>query len=312
MQGRKMQSKVIELTADVSGIRIDSWLSGKVGDYSRTYIQKLVEDGSVTVNGGAVRTNYKLKEGDNVSVNIPAPEKLDVRAEDIKLDILYEDDDIVVVNKPRSMVVHPAAGNYSGTLVNALMEHCKGSLSDINGVIRPGIVHRIDKDTSGVLVVAKNNSAHEKLSEKLKDHDIKRIYIAVAEGIIREDSGKIDAPVGRHPVERKKMSVNTKNGRRAVTHFKVLERFTDATLVELRLETGRTHQIRVHMSFIGHPLVGDNVYGKKKQASGIEGQALHARLLGFVHPATGEFMEFTAEPPEDFRQLVERLRVGGK
>ena len=305
-----MQSKVIELVAEASDKRIDSWLSGKVGNYSRTYIQKLVEDGSVTVNGGTVRTNYKLKEGDLVKIDIPAPEKLDVCAENIKLDILYEDNDIVVVNKPRGMVVHPAAGNYSGTLVNALMEHCKGSLSDINGVIRPGIVHRIDKDTSGVLVVAKNNSAHEKLSEKLKDHDIERIYLAVAEGIIREDSGKIDAPVGRHPVERKKMSVNTKNGRRAVTHFKVLERFADATLVECKLETGRTHQIRVHMSFIGHPLIGDTVYGRKKQSPGIEGQALHASLLGFVHPATGEFMEFTAEPPEDFRLLVERLRTG--
>lgn len=310
MQGRKMQSKVIELTAEVSDKRIDAWLSGKVGDYSRTYIQKLVEDGSVTVNSGTVRTNYKLKEGDLVRIAIPAPEKLDVCAEDIKLDILYEDNDIVVVNKPRGMVVHPAAGNYTGTLVNALMEHCKGSLSDINGIIRPGIVHRIDKDTSGVLVVAKNNSAHEKLSEKLKDHDIQRIYIAVVEGIIREDSGKIDASVGRHPVERKRMSVSTKNGRRAVTHFKVLERFSDATLVECRLETGRTHQIRVHMSFIGHPLIGDTVYGRKKQAPGIKGQALHARLLGFVHPATEEFMEFTAEPPEDFKQLVERLRSG--
>lgn len=304
-----MQNKVMELTAEVSDKRIDAWLSAKVGDYSRTYIQKLIEDGNITVNGGTVRTNHKLKEGDSIRIAVPAPEKLDVCAEDIKLDILYEDNDIVVVNKPRGMVVHPAAGNYSGTLVNALMEYCKGSLSDINGVIRPGIVHRIDKDTSGVLVIAKNNSAHEKLSEKLKDHDIKRIYTAVAEGIIREDSGKIDAPVGRHPVERKKMSVNTKNGRRAVTHFKVLERFADTTLVECRLETGRTHQIRVHMSYIGHPLVGDTVYGKRKQTRGIEGQALHARLLGFVHPATGEYMEFTADPPEDFKQLVERLRT---
>lgn len=304
-----MHSKVIELTAEISGKRMDAWLSGKIGDYSRTYIQKLVEDGSIRVNGGAVRTNYKLKEGDIVRIEIPTPEKLDVCAEDIKLDILYEDKDIVVINKPRGMVVHPAAGNYTGTLVNALMEHCKGSLSDINGIIRPGIVHRIDKDTSGVLVVAKNNSAHEKLSAKLKDHDIERIYIAVVEGIIREESGKIDAPVGRHPVERKKMSVNTKNGRRAVTHFKVLERFSDTTLVECRLETGRTHQIRVHMSFIGHPLIGDTVYGRKKQACEIKGQALHARLLGFVHPATGEYVEFTAEPPEDFKQLVERLRT---
>lgn len=305
-----MQSKIIDMTADAAGGRIDAWLAGRVGEYSRTYFQKLVENGSVTVNGAAVKTNHRLKEGDAVRIVIPAPERLDVCAENIRLDILYEDDDVVVVNKPRGMVVHPAAGNYSGTLVNALMEHCRGSLSDINGVIRPGIVHRIDKDTSGVLVVAKNNSAHEKLSERLKEHDIQRVYIAVAEGVIREDSGKIDAPVGRHPVERKKMSVNTKTGRRAVTHFRVLERFTGATLVELKLETGRTHQIRVHMSFIGHPLLGDTVYGRKRQAAGIKGQALHARLLGFVHPGTGEYMEFAAEPPEDFRQLVERLRTG--
>jgi 23S rRNA pseudouridine1911/1915/1917 synthase len=303
-----MPSDIIELTADSAEKRIDAWLPEKLGKYSRSYIQKLIEDGSVTVNGRTVRTNYRLKAGDNVRLVVPPPEKLDVCAEDIDLDILYEDKDLIVINKPRGMVVHPAAGNYSGTLVNALMEHCKGSLSDINGVIRPGIVHRIDKDTSGVLVVAKNNNAHEKLSEMLKKHDMNRVYIAVAEGVIREDSGKIDAPVGRHPVERKKMSVNTKNGRHAVTHFKVLERFSGATLVELRLETGRTHQIRVHMSFIGHPLVGDIVYGRKKQAADINGQALHARLLGFVHPGTGEYVEFTAEPPEDFKRLLEKLK----
>lgn len=312
MRDRKMQSKIVELTADAADKRIDAWLPEKLGDYSRTYFQKLVDEGGVTVNGRTVKTNYRLKEGDAVRIAIPEPERLNVCAEAIRLDILYEDADIVVVNKPRGMVVHPAAGNYSGTLVNALMEHCKGSLSDINGVIRPGIVHRIDKDTSGVLVVAKNNSAHEKLSNRLKDHDIQRIYIAVADGVIREDSGKIDAPVGRHPVDRKKMSVNTKAGRRAVTHFKVLERFPEATLVELRLETGRTHQIRVHMSFIGHPLLGDPVYGRKKQIPGIVGQALHARLLGFVHPGTGEYMEFSAEPPADFLELVGRLRAGDK
>jgi 23S rRNA pseudouridine1911/1915/1917 synthase len=203
------------------------------------------------------------------------------------------------------MVVHPAAGNHSGTLVNALLEHCKGKLSDINGVIRPGIVHRIDKDTSGVLVVAKNNSSHGKLSERLKEHDIQRVYVAVAEGIIHEESGKIDAPISRHPVERKKMAVDVRNGRHAVTHFKVLQRFRSATLLELRLETGRTHQIRVHMSYIGHPLIGDTVYGKKKQIYGLEGQALHARLLGFVHPGTGEYMEFEADPPVEFMELIQ-------
>jgi len=206
------------------------------------------------------------------------------------------------------MVVHPAAGNYSGTLVNALMEYCGGSLSDINGIIRPGIVHRIDKDTSGTLVIAKNNTAHEKLSEKLKVHDIKRKYIAIAEGIIHEDSGKIDAPIGRDPSERKKMAVNLKNGRNSVTYFKVLERFKDATFIELTLETGRTHQIRVHMAYIGHPIIGDEVYGRKKQKYDIKGQALHAKLLGFEHPVTGQCMEFEADTPEYFENLLSKLR----
>lgn len=303
-----MQSEHFTLTAEDADKRLDIWLTSKLDRFSRSYVEKLIEDSSVTVNKKTVKAGYKLKNADIVEVTIPEPKILDVKAESISLDILYEDDDIIVVNKPRGMVVHPAAGNYSGTLVNALLEHCSGSLSDINGVIRPGIVHRIDKDTSGVLVVAKNNAAHGKLSEKLKEHDIQRIYIAAAEGIIREDSGKIDAPIGRHPVERKKMAVNVKNGRRAVTHFKVLERLKSSTLVELKLETGRTHQIRVHMSYIGHPLVGDTVYGRKKQKYCYEGQALHARLLGFVHPCTAEYMEFEAEPPQSFIKLVSRLR----
>lgn len=303
-----MQSEYFEVTADSADKRLDVWLTAELGKFSRSYIEKLIEDGRVTVNGKTVKTGYKLKSIDRVEVNIPEPKLLEVKAEDITLDILHEDEDIIVINKPRGMVVHPATGNYTGTLVNALLEHCKGSLSDINGVIRPGIVHRIDKDTSGVLVVAKNNSAHGILSEKLKEHDIKRLYIAVADGIIREESGKIDAPIGRHPVERMKMAVDVRNGRRAVTHFKVLERFKDATLLELKLETGRTHQIRVHMSYIGHPLIGDTVYGRKKQKYGFEGQALHARLLGFVHPGTGEYVEFEAEPPQEFKELVERLR----
>lgn len=304
-----MQNEQFAIATDDVNHRLDTWLTAKLGQYSRSYIEKLIGEGSVTVNDKPVKTGYKLKNGDIVNACIPEPKQLDVRAESIELDILYEDKDIVVVNKPRGMVVHPAAGNYTGTLVNALLEHCSGSLSDINGIIRPGIVHRIDKDTSGVLVVAKNNEAHAKLSEKLKEHDIQRIYIAVAEGIIAENSGKIDAPIGRHPVERKKMAVNVKNGRRAVTHFKVLERLKSATLVELRLETGRTHQIRVHMAYIGHPLVGDTVYGRKKQKYDFEGQALHARLLGFVHPDSGEYVEFEAEPPVEFNELVKRLRM---
>lgn len=307
-----MENEIYEITGGDAGKRLDIWLTAKLGRFSRSYVEKLISEGNVRVGGKDVKTGYRLKPSDNVSVSIPEPKALEVRAEDIPLDILYEDEDIIVINKPRGMVVHPAAGNYEGTLVNALLKHCSGTLSDINGVIRPGIVHRIDKDTSGVLVVAKNNSAHGVLSDKLKEHDIKRIYMAVAEGIIIEDGGKIDAPIGRHPTERKKMAVNLKNGRRAVTHFRVLERFKSATLLELRLETGRTHQIRVHMSYIGHPLAGDTVYGRKKPKYGIEGQALHARVLGFVHPGTGKYMEFEAEPPREFNELVAKLRDESK
>lgn len=298
------------LDADVKDKRLDAWLSEKLAQYSRSYIQKLVGEGKVEVNGVAVRSNYKVKPGDRVLVQIPDPEKLDVVPELIKLDILYEDEDLVVVNKPRGMVVHPAAGNYSGTLVNALMGYCGDDLSDINGVIRPGIVHRIDKDTTGVLVVAKSNRAHEGLSEKLKVHDIKRVYSALVEGVIREDAGRVDAPIGRHPVDRKRMAVVPEHGRRAVTHFRVQERFPDATYIEATLETGRTHQIRVHMSYIGHPLLGDPLYGRKKQRFQLNGQALHARILGFVHPVTGEYMEFEAPLPDYFTQILQQLREG--
>ena len=301
--------KIIELIADIEDARLDSWLSGKLSQHSRSYVQKLIENGKVIVNGGSKKANYRLKSGDSIVVDMPQPEKLDIEAEDIDLDIIFEDEDIIIINKPKGMVVHPGAGNYNGTLVNALMRHCGDSLSDINGVIRPGIVHRIDKDTTGVLVVAKNNTAHERLSEKLKAHDINRIYVAVVEGIIREERGKVDAPIGRHPVDRKKMAVNLKNGRRAVTHFTVLERLNEATLVELKLETGRTHQIRVHMAYIGFPLMGDTVYGKRENSYGITGQALHARLLGFEHPRTGKYMEFQAEPPEYFKKFVKDLRT---
>lgn len=304
-----MRNECFEITAEDADKRLDVWITAKLGGFSRSYIGQLIKDGSAIVNSKTVKAGYKLKYADRVEVIIPELKVLDVKAEKIALDILYEDGDIIVVNKPRGMVVHPAAGNYSGTLVNALLEHCSGSLSNINGVIRPGIVHRIDKDTSGVLVVAKNNDSHGKLSEKLKEHDVQRVYIAVAEGIIREESGKIDAPIGRNSIERKKMAVKVKNGRRAVTHFRVLERFKSATLLDLRLETGRTHQIRVHMSYIDHPLLGDTVYGRKKQKCGFEGQALHARLLGFAHPGTGEYMEFEADPPQEFKDLVNRLRL---
>ncbi len=303
-----MINDIFNITPEDAEKRLDVWLTASLDQFSRSYIDKLIQDGNVSVNKKNVKSGYRLKAGDTIEVNVPEPKLLEVKAEEIELDIIHEDEDIIVINKPRGMVVHPAAGNYSGTLVNALLRHCGGSLSDINGVIRPGIVHRIDKDTSGVLVIAKNNKSHAFLSDKLKEHDINRIYIAVAEGVIPEDRGTVDAPIGRHPVDRKKMAVNLKNGRRAVTHFKVLERFKNTTLLELRLETGRTHQIRVHMSYIGHPLVGDSVYGKKKQVYGFEGQALHAGTLGFVHPGTGEYAEYTAQPPSEFNELVKRLK----
>ncbi len=303
-----MRNDIFNIIPEDADKRLDVWLTAALDDFSRSYVEKLIQEGNVTICGKHVKSGYKLKPGDTVEVIIPEPKQLEVKAEEIALDIIHEDDDIIVINKPRGMVVHPAAGNYSGTLVNALLRHCSGSLSDINGVIRPGIVHRIDKDTSGVLVIAKNNKSHTILSEMLKEHDINRIYTAVAEGVFTEDQGTVDAPIGRHPVDRKKMAVNIKNGRRAVTHFKVLERFGKTTLLELRLETGRTHQIRVHMSYIGHPLVGDSVYGKKKQIYGFEGQALHAGTLGFIHPGTGKYVEYTAKPPEEFVALVERLR----
>lgn len=309
-RGTSVDMEEINIISDASDVRIDVLLSSKIENYSRTYFQKLIESGMVTVNGRIVKTNYKVKLDDNIKVEIPKPQKLDVKAENINIEILYEDEDILVVNKPKGMVVHPAAGNYSGTLVNALMAYCGDNLSDISGIIRPGIVHRIDKDTSGILMVAKNNFSHERLSALLKKHDIKRIYVALVYGIVKEDSGRIEAPIGRHPLERKKMAVNARNGRTAVTHFKVLERFKDCTYVELRLETGRTHQIRVHMSYIGHPLVGDAVYGSKKQKYDITGQALHARMLGFVHPRKNEYMEFEAEIPEYFKNLLIELKKG--
>ncbi len=298
----------IVLECDINEARIDAWISSRLEEYSRSYIQKLCLEGNVSVNGEKVKQNFKLNIGDKIVLNVPEPELLDIIAEDIPLDIVYEDEHIIVINKPKGMVVHPAAGNYTGTLVNALMKHCGDSLSDINGVIRPGIVHRIDKDTSGLLVVAKSNKAHENLSNKLKTHDIKREYIALVEGIIYENTGKIDAPIGRHPVERKKMSVNLNNGREAITHFKVLERFPTATYLELKLETGRTHQIRVHLSYIEHPIIGDIVYGRKKQRFKTHGQVLHARRLQFEHPITGENMLFETAVPDYFLKLLEELK----
>lgn len=298
--------KQIECNED--GIRIDAYLSDIMEDTSRSYIKKLISTGAVEVNGDSVKPGYNIKEGDSITIDIPESEATDAVAEDIPIEIVYEDDHIIVVNKPRGMVVHPAPGNYTGTLVNALLFHCKGRLSSINGVERPGIVHRIDKDTSGILVVAKSDLAHRKLSDMFATHEIQREYIALASGVIGENAAKIDAPIGRHPADRKKMSVNLRNGKEAVTNFTVLERFRKSTLIKAVLETGRTHQIRVHMAYIGYPLAGDITYGRSQRKYDIKGQALHAGKLAFKHPITGEFMSFEKEPPQEFTRLLEELR----
>jgi len=291
-----------------SGTRIDRYLAEKDSGFSRSFIQKLLKDGQVTVGGKPAKSNYKVREDDCIHLEVPDSSEPDIVPEDIPLDILYEDEDVLIVNKPKGMVVHPAAGHYQGTLVNAVMAHCGDSLSGINGVMRPGIVHRIDKDTTGALLVCKNDTAHRDLAEQLKDHSIRRRYRAVVQGNLKDDEGTIEGPIGRHPTDRKKMAINHKNGKDAVTHYKVLERFGQATYVECRLETGRTHQIRVHMASIGHPLLGDTVYGSSRNPYHLEGQALHAMILGFVHPRTGEYMEFTAPLPEYFVKLLSKLR----
>ncbi|MBL4937935.1 RluA family pseudouridine synthase [Clostridium sp. YIM B02515] len=300
-----MEFKEFIVDKEYENIRLDVYLSKMLLDKSRSFIQNLIEEGNAVINKISKKSNYKLKSGDKVELTIPSPAMLDLKPEDIPLDILYEDKDVIVVNKPQGMVVHPASGVYEGTLVNALLNHCT-DLSGINGVSRPGIVHRIDKDTSGVLVVAKNDFAHNKLAEQLKNHSMKRVYIALAEGIIKEEEGTVNQPLARHPVDRIKIAV-IKGGREAITHYKVIKRFKSSSLIECRLETGRTHQIRVHMSFIGHPLVGDPVYGYKKQRFNLNGQMLHAKVLGFVHPVTGEYLEFEAEPPEYFKKVIEIL-----
>lgn len=291
-----------------SGVRIDRYLSEKVEEMSRSYLQKLLKDDRIHVNNGQIKSNYKVQSGDHIVVDIPEPEVLDILPEDIPLDILYEDEDVLVVNKPKGMVVHPSAGHISGTLVNAVLYHCEGKLSGINGVMRPGIVHRIDKDTTGALLVCKNDNAHKALAEQLKEHSVRRRYRAVVAGNIKEDEGTVEGPIGRHPTDRKKMAINHKNGKEAITHYRVLERFGNYTYIECRLETGRTHQIRVHMTSIGHPLLGDEVYGSGKNPFHLQGQTLHAMILGFVHPGTGEYMEFTAPLPEYFVKLLEKLR----
>lgn len=287
--------------------RIDRYLAEKCADFSRSYLQKLIKDEQVCVNGRPAKANYKVQAGDCVEISVPEIKELDVKPQEIPLDILYEDEYLLVVNKPKGMVVHPSAGHMENTLVNAVLAHCKGNLSGINGVLRPGIVHRIDKDTTGALLICKDDATHRDLAEQLREHSIKRRYRAIVYGNLREDEGTIEGPIGRHPIDRKKMAINYKNGKDAVTHYRVLERFGNTTYIECRLETGRTHQIRVHMTSIGHPLLGDEVYGSGKNPYHLQGQTLHAMVLGFIHPKTGEYMEFEAPLPEYFEKLLERL-----
>ncbi len=290
--------------------RLDIFLTENLEDVTRSYIKILLENGNILVNEKVPsKSGQVLKENDIIRVTLPEIESSEIVAENIPLKIVYEDNDIIIVDKEKGMVVHPANGNYTGTLVNALMYHCKDNLSSINGVIRPGIVHRIDKDTSGILVIAKNDNAHKNLSEQFKVHSIKRKYIALVKGIVKEDEFTINLPIGRSSKDRKKMAVTTKNSRNAITNIKVLKRYynSNLSLVEATLETGRTHQIRVHMAYKGYPLLGDEVYGKKDSKFKIEGQMLHAKLLGFTHPTTGKYMEFESELPEDFKKLIELL-----
>ena len=302
--------EIIELNISDKGMgeRIDKFLSDMLSSYSRSYIQKLISDGMVLVNHKNIKSNYKLNEDDLLKIMIPLPKELEILPEDIPLDIVYEDDDVILVNKPKGMVVHPANGHYSGTLVNALLHHCKGNLSGINGVLRPGIVHRIDMDTTGILIACKNDAAHASLSEQLKEHSITRYYYAICHNRFSEECGTVNAPIGRHPTQRKKMAINYKNGKEAVTHYEVIENFSGYSFIKCKLETGRTHQIRVHMASISHPLLGDELYCNSKTTYSLQGQTLHAGVLGFVHPASGKYMEFQAPLPEYFQNLLNKLK----
>ncbi len=300
-------SEIITLvcTSEDCGKRIDKYISERITELTRSAVQVIISKNAVTVSGKSVSKNYKIKGNETVSVEMPEPEPTDAVPENIPLNIIYEDSDLLVVNKPKGMVVHPAHGNYSGTLVNALLYYCGDSLSGINGVIRPGIVHRIDKNTSGLLIVAKNDKAHLHLSEQIKSHSFTREYEAVACGYFKETEGTVDAPIGRHKTERKKMCVTSENSRNAVTHYSVIKQYGGYAHIRCRLETGRTHQIRVHMAYIGHPILGDEVYGKSYK--GIEGQCLHARKIGFIHPSAHKYMEFTSPLPEYFVSIINKL-----
>ena len=302
-----MENLSFNINSEEEGQRIDKYLSTMIDGKSRSFVQGLIDEKKVKANSKVVKSNYKLKKGDIIEVEVPEPVELNVSAEEMNLDIVYEDEDVLVVNKEKGIVVHPAPGNYTGTLVNGILHHCS-DLSGINGVIRPGIVHRIDKDTSGILVIAKNDEAHNDLAAQFKEHSIKREYYALVEGKFSNINGTVDKPISRDKKERIKMAINS-DGKRAVTHYEVLEQYDKGvSLVKCTLETGRTHQIRVHMASIGHPLVGDLVYGYKRQKFNIEGQALHAKTLGFIHPRAKEYMEFTSELPHYFKELLEKLR----
>lgn len=303
-----MNEIIFEIVPEMEDERIDKCICNYMDSLSRSYIQKIIKDGNVSVNDMPVKANYKVRVDDKVRFIIPDNVEPDIPAQDIPLDIIYEDSDVLLVNKPKNMVVHPAPGHYEGTIVNAVMYHCRDALSGINGVLRPGIVHRIDKDTTGSLIICKNDEAHNHIAAQLKEHSINRRYRAIVWGRIKEEEGTIDAPIGRHPNDRKKMAVNERNGKRAVTHYRVLERFDKFTYIECRLETGRTHQIRVHMASIGHPILGDEVYSSAKSPYKVNGQTLHAMLLGFMHPSTKEYMEFEAPLPEYFEELLRKLR----
>ena len=302
-----MENYLFEIQEDQQ-MRLDKYLAEQFPEQTRSYLQKLIKEGSVLVNGKSVKTGFQLSKGDEVCVSIPEPKELDVEPQKMDLDIVYEDEDVILINKPKGMVVHPAPGHTTDTLVNGLLYHCKDNLSGINGVARPGIVHRIDRDTTGILIVCKNDMSHNSIAAQLKEHSINRRYRALVHGNLKDDTGTIEGPIGRHPIDRKKMSINEKNGKPAVTHYTVLERFGNYTLIECKLETGRTHQIRVHMTSIGHPLVGDEVYGPAKSPFKLQGQCLHAMILGFVHPRTGEYMEFSADLPAYFEDLLRKLR----